>query len=296
MLYRAIVICLLLLTKPLLASDIVPLLEKHSLLNGQPLVLKPGPLYLKFWASWCQPCNQQMPHFQHSFTQYGDKIQHISINLGLNETPDAIAHTLSRHDVTIPTLVDSSGELAHAAKLKGTPLHLLIDTDGRIIHSGHDADTELDNKLALLARRESGQLDTITLTDAGPSQFRIDTQKKQWLFFTASWCHWYLKTSRPEQSKNCIQGQNAFNQLAKKAVPAQVVLSHLWTEDKDLLEYKDKFTIQSPMAIDKNNHAFIAYKIRQLPTLILIDKGKEVLRMTDFTNKNKLAHQISNYQ
>ena len=35
------------------------------------------PVYLKFWATWCQPCRKEMPHFEHIQKQYGDSIEII---------------------------------------------------------------------------------------------------------------------------------------------------------------------------------------------------------------------------
>src|SRR5690554_5341021 len=33
------------------------------------------PVYLKFWATWCQPCREQMPHFEHVQKKYGDEVE-----------------------------------------------------------------------------------------------------------------------------------------------------------------------------------------------------------------------------
>lgn len=30
-------------------------------------ILGQQPIYIKFWASWCVPCNEQMPHFQQAY-------------------------------------------------------------------------------------------------------------------------------------------------------------------------------------------------------------------------------------
>lgn len=48
------------------------------------------PVYLKFWATWCQPCLKEMPHFEHVEQQYGNDIKVIGINLGMNETPEDV--------------------------------------------------------------------------------------------------------------------------------------------------------------------------------------------------------------
>ena len=36
------------------------------------------PAYLKFWATWCIPCRQQMPKFEHIFETQGDRIEVIA--------------------------------------------------------------------------------------------------------------------------------------------------------------------------------------------------------------------------
>jgi thiol-disulfide isomerase/thioredoxin len=37
------------------------------------------PVYLKFWATWCVPCQQQMPHFEESWQRYGKSIAVVAV-------------------------------------------------------------------------------------------------------------------------------------------------------------------------------------------------------------------------
>ena len=48
------------------------------------------PLYLKFWASYCRDCLQQMPHLQKLHQKYGDRIQIVAVNLGVNEDAKSV--------------------------------------------------------------------------------------------------------------------------------------------------------------------------------------------------------------
>ena len=229
------------------------------------------PAYLKFWASWCQPCMQQMPHFEKTQHIYKDKISVIGINAAMNETPEDITAVINRFQLSMPTLLDSSGELAEALGLVGTPYHLLLNKEGDIIYSGHDASVELDSQLLALA---AGQDIKVTHSISTPqSQYPTQLQQLQTgtkaVLFTASWCDSYLQDKRHQMATNCHHAQRQVKHLSQKHknLTWHLVLNRLWTGDKELQEFTQKQGFKFDASLDTSNHAFKHYKITQFPTL-----------------------------
>ncbi len=107
-------------------------------------------VYLKFWATWCVPCRQQMPHFEHTYETAGADLAVIAVNVGFNDTADDVRAYRKKLGITMPIVVDD-GRLAAAFHLRVTPQHIVIGRDGRIAYVGHLADEDLD--AALLAAR-----------------------------------------------------------------------------------------------------------------------------------------------
>ncbi|HBR89170.1 MAG TPA: hypothetical protein DEA59_07860 [Microbacterium sp.] len=70
------------------------------------------PVYLKFWATWCVPCREQMPHFESVQQRYGDDIAVVAVNMGLNETDDAVREFQRTHGLTMPIGFDRDGSVA----------------------------------------------------------------------------------------------------------------------------------------------------------------------------------------
>jgi thiol-disulfide isomerase/thioredoxin len=105
-------------------------------------------------------------------------------------------------------------------------------------------------------------------------------EKPTTLFFVATWCDWYLKASRPAMSKSCVAAQQQVNKLAAQypQINWVGVVTRFWTEEKDVVEYKNKFDVHHSLTIDNTNEVFLAYGVKDIPTLILIDNGKEVFR------------------
>jgi thiol:disulfide interchange protein len=62
------------------------------------------PVYLKFWATWCVPCREQMPGFERIYRQYGKRIDVVAVNVGFNETEDGIRAYRAQHGR--PVLLD----------------------------------------------------------------------------------------------------------------------------------------------------------------------------------------------
>ena len=259
-----------------------------NLLNGKTVTLADyqtkKPVYLKFWATWCQPCREQMPHFQAVQQRYGDKVAVIGINVDINDQLPAVQATIKKHGLTMPTAIDSRGDLAQSFRLLGTPYHLLIDRHGNLVHRGHEADQALDNKLALLAQTHPvDQLEPSTIAETGPAlTLPIDDGKTHALFFTATWCDWYLADTRPQVAQHCIAAQQTINRLAQQNphIHWHGIVSRLWTGEKDLAEYRKKFAVSHPVAIDQRNEWFYRFGVNDFPTLVIIEKGKEVYRLS----------------
>jgi len=206
-------------------------------------------VYLKFWATWCVPCRQQMPHFQHAFETAGPDMQVIAINTGFNDSLDAVRTYRRRLGITMPIVIDD-GTLAAAFGLRVTPQHIVIGRDGRILYVGHLADARLDAALtaaraepavavsgaegaaeaagakgaagatqaAVLPRRyQIGDripaLAPATL-DGGPFEFRDAADSKPLvLVFLSPWCESYLATSRPAASQSCRRMREQVSEL-----------------------------------------------------------------------------------
>jgi thiol-disulfide isomerase/thioredoxin len=81
------------------------------------------PVYLKFWATWCKPCMEQMPHFQHAYEQYGDKIQFVAINIDLNDDAHSVAKVKERFSLSMPLFTDLTAQVAKHYEFMGTPFH-----------------------------------------------------------------------------------------------------------------------------------------------------------------------------
>jgi thiol-disulfide isomerase/thioredoxin len=258
------------------------------------------PVYLKFWVSWCQPCREQMPHLQKTFEKYGDKIEVVTVNLGINDSLEEIKVIQKEFSLTAPIAIDNSGKLSQAFNMIGTPYHVLIDMKGNIIFKGNEASSQLDRTIKLLSASKASSLPKLSIEKTIAQSALVDVHEKKLtaLFFTSTWCDWYLEESRPAISKNCIEGQKQANILYKDHPELNWIgiASRLWTGDKELKEYKNKYKIEYSLFIDISDQEFIKYKVKKFPSLILLQEGEEVFRTSNFSDSNKISSVIKNFQ
>ena len=93
---------------------------------------------LNFWASWCAPCRQEMPHLNRLHDKYRSAgLQLWGVNIDDNEaTARAAADKLG---VRFTVLLDAAKQVVRLYDLEGMPATVLIDRDGRVryVHRGY---------------------------------------------------------------------------------------------------------------------------------------------------------------
>ena len=92
------------------------------------------PIVLNFWASWCGPCQREMPDFQEKFEELGDEIQFLMINVtdGARETVEIASAFIQEQEYTFPVFYDTEYNASNTYGVYSLPMTILIDGEGYI--------------------------------------------------------------------------------------------------------------------------------------------------------------------
>ena len=93
------------------------------------------PIVLNFWASWCNPCKQEMPAFQKAWETYGDQVQFLMVNMtdGYQETKYDADAFIERSGYTFPVFYDTTLDAAMTHTVYSIPTTIFIDKDGGLL-------------------------------------------------------------------------------------------------------------------------------------------------------------------
>jgi thiol-disulfide isomerase/thioredoxin len=253
------------------------------------------PVYLKFWATWCKPCREQMPHLEAAYRKYGDRMAVFAVDLGLNDAVETVRAFRTEHQMTVPVAVDGDGSLAERFRVAVTPQHVLIDRSGVVRYVGHGATPELDRALEALVGQQAAPdeppprsmpaPEALSLTLVDHSTFTVAAQagKPVALSFVTTWCDGYLAKTRPAMSEACIAHARQVETLRRshKRVVWVTVAHPVWTVASDLDEYCKRLGVGTPIGIDDSAAWFEHFRVRDVPTTVLLDgRGVEVARVT----------------
>lgn len=259
------------------------------------------PVYLKFWATWCVPCRQQMPGFEEVQQTLGDGIQVIAMNTGFSDDIESVRAYRQALGLSMPIVVDD-GSLAAAFNLRVTPQHVLIGRDGRIAHVGHLDDAQLHAALqrvldvgtATVAASPNEQADAgrrfnvgdqvegvqLAMLEGAAVSLGQASGKPRALVFFAPWCESYLAESRPQTSQACLRVRQDVDRLAAQSgVEWFGISSGLWTSKQDLQDYKASTNTQLPLALDEGDALFRAFGVRDIPSVVLLDAQGRVAQV-----------------
>ena len=89
---------------------------------------------VNFWATWCDPCREEMPSFERLRTKLkGRPFEVLTVNYG--EGVPKITQFMARHRISLPVLLDPDKESAAAWRAGGLPMTFLVDARGQVRYS-----------------------------------------------------------------------------------------------------------------------------------------------------------------
>jgi cytochrome c biogenesis protein CcmG/thiol:disulfide interchange protein DsbE len=130
---------------PLLAGDGRLVLDE---LRGAPVVMN-------FWASWCEPCEDEAPFLSSAAREYEGRIQFVGINI--KDAHDDAVDFVKTHDLDYPHVRDEDLAIYDDYGLTGQPETFFIDRDGIIVEHvpGPLAEDDMYRILDVLVARDA---------------------------------------------------------------------------------------------------------------------------------------------
>jgi thiol-disulfide isomerase/thioredoxin len=135
---------------PLAVGDKAPKVLVHDL-DGKSVDLGRyigvKPVFLEFWATWCESCQELLPQIRAARQAYGTRVEFLGINVAVNQTPDGVREYLEKNDPGFRTLYDDEGNSTRAYQAPATSYIVIIDRSGKVAYTGLGATQSFDRVL-----------------------------------------------------------------------------------------------------------------------------------------------------
>jgi len=91
------------------------------------------PVILNFWATWCRPCQIEMPYLQTAHNLHAEKGL-VVLGVDVGERSDVVKPFLEQLGLTFPVVLDQNSRVADQYRVYSYPTTYLIDRDGRVVN------------------------------------------------------------------------------------------------------------------------------------------------------------------
>lgn len=117
--------------------------------------LKGKKVILNFWATWCGPCQQEMPDMEAFYKEHKENVEILAINYTPSEKggrEEKVSNFAKEKGITFPILLDKNIDVTTAYKVITIPTSYFIDTKGVIQDKfiGPMTQKEMEKRIAKL--------------------------------------------------------------------------------------------------------------------------------------------------
>jgi cytochrome c biogenesis protein CcmG/thiol:disulfide interchange protein DsbE len=94
---------------------------------------KGKPIVLNFWASWCQPCKEELPLLENAWKQMqAQKKDIVFLGIDFQESSSDATSFLQLHGITYLAGLDANGSIANKYGVTSLPQTIFIDRNGTV--------------------------------------------------------------------------------------------------------------------------------------------------------------------
>lgn len=88
------------------------------------------PVLVNLWASWCLPCQREMPRLEQTYRAYRGRL--LILGVDTEDDPNSARSFLTAVHASYPQVVDADGALRIQLHAVGLPVTVLIRPDGSL--------------------------------------------------------------------------------------------------------------------------------------------------------------------
>ncbi|HRE40366.1 MAG TPA: TlpA disulfide reductase family protein [Ignavibacteria bacterium] len=103
-------------------------------------LLKSGPVWLGFWATWCTPCKEEMKYMNQLWNKYKDKgFTYVAVNNDDQKSLSKVKSYIGANGYEFPVVLDADQKVFESYQGNGHPFSVFISQDGKIVaqHLGY---------------------------------------------------------------------------------------------------------------------------------------------------------------
>ncbi|KAF9416035.1 hypothetical protein BGZ94_010310 [Podila epigama] len=203
-------------------GSVIPFIDDFTVINGDPSITVGGPVpdghtrvtVLEFWATWCGPCLQSIPHLSELQRKYKDV--DVTIVASTNEKDESKIREFVKSKSMEYTVVMDTKQTLHSKVFKpsgatGIPFSA-IAVNNKIVFSGHPMDPQFARQLEAAAAKA-------TSTKKEPEALPLITQSYE-----------ELMQLRPKELRQILEDRNIRTAgLSEKSEFAKLIVERCTT-------------------------------------------------------------------
>ncbi len=112
-------------------------------LNGKSWTLKDlkgKVVMVNFWATWCPPCQKEMPDLEALYNQYKDS-GFVILALSQDDETEKVAPFIAERKITYPIFLDPGQKIGKLFEVDGIPKSFVYDRNGKLVAQSIDMRT-----------------------------------------------------------------------------------------------------------------------------------------------------------